>query len=213
LLKKKKMITRFNTIVAALSMTVLLLSCTKEGKEGPQGPQGPPGEPGELVGSGGTADVKAYTFSKTLIWKYQLSTKDAWLTESGYTGGPAEYEFVLARGVVEDEDVMLTYLELTGPKTFWVQLNHTFQVPATTRFETYRLMTHGSLAEAYYFRVVADLENTTTPYYQPKSLRVIVIPPGNTGTIGNRNMQNLHTLTMEETMEKYHLQESDFKSF
>jgi hypothetical protein len=212
--KKEKMKTLFNTMITGMALAILLFSCKKEGKQGPQGPQGPAGNPGEVVGSGEPGEVRAYIFKKPLVWQYHVSGGSAWLVENGFTREPQDYEFLFEEGVVNGEDVVLTYLELTsGSNAFSTQLTYTFQVPATTRLESYRVVHYESFREGYYFKIRGDVISTTTPYYQVKSLRVIVIPPANTGSVGGRYAQSLQQLSLAEVMEKYHLKDSDFKTF
>jgi hypothetical protein len=206
--------TLFNTMITGMALAILLFSCKKEGKQGPQGPQGPAGNPGEVVGSGEAGEVNAYVFKKPLAWKYHQSGGSAWLVDNGFTREPQDYEFSLEQEVVGEEDVVLTYLELTsGSNTFSTQLTYTFQVPATTRLESYRVLPDGSLLQGYHFRIRGDVISTKTPYYQVKSLRVIVIPPANTGSVGGRYAQSLQQLSLKEAMERYHLKDSDFKTF
>jgi hypothetical protein len=205
-----KMKKYFNLTIVCLSLTILLLSCKKEGSQGPQGPQGPPGNPGELVGSGEEGEVQAYVFSKPLLWKYDNGTGICYLVDNSWTRDAGDYKFNLEDGINE-EDAVLTYLELSGNNTFWAQLPYTSQMGSPVPTETYRVEERGDFSEIYSFKIKAEIRQTKTPYYQVKSLRVIVIPSDSVASIGGRYAITEPKMTLAEAMNKFHLKESDFK--
>jgi hypothetical protein len=199
-----------NLTIVCLSLTILLLSCEKEGSQGPQGPQGPPGNPGELVGGGEEGDVRAYVFNKPLLWKYDDGTGICYLVDNSWTRDAGDYKFNLEDGINE-EDAVLTYLELSRNNTFWAPLPYTSQMGSPVPTETYRVEERGDFSESYIFKIRAEIRNTKIPYYQVKGMRVIVIPSDSVASIGGRLAVTASTMTWEEAMKKFNLKESDFK--
>jgi hypothetical protein len=207
-----KMKKYLNLVNSCLLLTIVLLGCKKEGPIGPQGPQGPPGNPGELVGGGEEGEVRAYVFAKPLKWKYYDAGGSCWLIDNSYTGDAENYEFSMNEDDhPDDQDVVLTYLELSGNNAFWAQLPYTTQMGSSVPTETYRVIERGDFSENYTFKIRADIRGTKTPYYQVKSLRVIIIPSSNVESIGGRYAVTASNMSLAEAMKKFNLKESDFK--
>jgi hypothetical protein len=200
----------FPVYLLFLFVVCSLVSCTKEGKDGPQGPQGPPGNPGANSGSGGggntSGTVKAYVVSKPVEWRYFTAGGTAWLVYQDWKYDPVDCFFYIPN--VDDEDLKLTYLQLaSGAGTFWAPLPYSFQTGSPARTETYRILTMINDEDYFRWRVTADLLSVKVPYYKVQSMKVIVVP-GESSELGERAVRSL---SLEDAMKKYHLEEKDFK--
>jgi hypothetical protein len=213
-IQQQQMKKLFHISLQLFLLVLLLDSCKKEGVQGPQGPQGPAGNPGASSSGGGDStngSVRAYLFTeKPLVWQYFTAGGSCWLTYQGYPYEPQDLVYYI--NDVKNEDVVLTYLQLaSGAGTFWAPLPYTFQQGSPVRTETYRVLTKVNDEDIYRFRVRADLVTVKVPYYKVQGMRVVVIPGNEAGVIGGRLAKSLEQMSLEEVMEKYQLQEKDFK--
>jgi hypothetical protein len=110
------------TGLLSIFITLLLLSCEREGPMGPEGPQGPDGPPGEDGGGGGGSSVITFTTppSANLDWQ----GIDGW-------GGYGVYELEnYGLGIPEsykkliEEGLAVVYVE--GPENDWYKLPWTW---------------------------------------------------------------------------------------
>lgn len=198
--------------ISCALMTLLFTACEKEGSVGPQGPQGPPGNPGQLTGGSGAAgEVRAYIYNKPLAWKSTGGTPYGtyYLVPSSFTNPPANFRFTMSEDSVLQQDVILYYLDLTGPGNLSAHLPYVFQPSATAPTESYRAV-EGYDSGHWTFRVLADIA-VAIPYYSVKSLRVIVIPSSSVVIIGGRSILTDKQISLAEAMSIFNLNETDFK--
>jgi hypothetical protein len=202
----------FHISLQFLAVVLLLTACKKEGEQGPQGPQGPSGNPGASSSGGGGSNsaVRAYVMNKPLEWQYFTAGGSSWLVFQGYKYEPQDLVYYISD--VKPEDVTLVYLQLaSGAGNFWVGLPYAFQTGSPARTETYRILEEENNESIYRFRITADLMNTKVPFYKATGMRVIIIPSSEDGTLGEEE-RSVQSLSLENLLEKYKLQEKDFKS-
>lgn len=215
----------YNTIFFLL--ITLLVACKKQGPDGPAGPEGPPGNPGpsgSSGGGGGNGKVMAFTSDAANVFKWEKSnyaassytlTRASDASSENYDYG---YYVMDEEGVIPD-GVVLVYLHMkkknSTQEAVWYGMPFLSGTMGSGA-EEYTAQLHyqeqggGNDFLAVYIR--ADIEQKvadTPPSYDVSGIKIIVIASDEVYS-GGRNA-NLKTLSLEAVMERYHMQETDFK--
>lgn len=217
----------FSCYIVLLAFIALLASCKKEGPMGPEGPEGPAGNPGanSSGGGSGTGAVKVYTSDLALDvfrWDGNEFVKGLFtLYRSQGAAGSGDPAYYVPDPDDEVPDaVVLVYLQMKKgtPAPAWYNMPYLVG-SASTGYESFTASTYyqDQGSGRSYLRVgvtaeVIPLSPTaaTPPSYEVKGIRVVVIPAGVSEETGRVAMPD-KDMTFEQVVEKYKVQEKDFK--
>lgn len=204
-----------------LLIITLLASCNKEGPMGPEGPEGPAGNPGaNSNGGGGTgATVKVYT-SDPEMDDFQWKGSQYYFSLQRRKLGLGSWD---SRFTIPDEDevipdaLVLVYLKMKKGTSAppWYNLPYVVGTASTviesfTPSTWYDVVEHQLYVSAFAEVRTPNPNDDSGPSYNVKGIRIVVIPAGEVNTTGRAAMPDKN-LTFEEVMEKYKVQEKDFK--
>jgi hypothetical protein len=216
----------FSYHIILLAFIAMLVSCKKEGPMGPEGPEGPAGNPGaNSSGGGGTGTVKVYTSDLALDvfrWTANGFVKGLFtLYRSQGAAGSGDPAYYVPDPDDEIPDaVILVYLQMKKGTTAapWYHLPYLVG-NSSAGYESFTASTYyqDQGSGRSYLRVGVTAEVTqlspaaaTPPSYEVKGLRVVVIPAGDSEETGRAAMPDIN-MTFEEVVERYKLQEKNFK--